>query len=126
MTSINSPALATETNLDPRRRRRRRWTAEQKAALLARFATSELTATRFCREIGVHAATFSQWRRRLAVPPGAVGRTGFAQVNVVEPSASRAPRESVLVELDSGVRVSVPVGADPVWVGRLLQSVRQG
>jgi hypothetical protein len=48
---------------------------------------------------------------------------GFAQVNVVESSTSC---ESVLVELNGGVRVSLPVGADPVWVGRLLQSVRQG
>jgi transposase-like protein len=122
VTTNNSPALATEAIVNPRRRRRR-WTGEQKAALLARFAASELTATRFCREFGVHAATFSQWRRRSAVQPSASGKTGFAQVKMEESSASH---ESVLVELNGGVRVSVPVGADPVWVGRLLQSVRHG
>ena len=73
----------------------------------------------------MHEGTFSQWRRRLdKAQPGAKAQTGFAQVRLVEPPRERGG-EAVLVELGGGVSVSVPVGTDALWLGRLLRSLRQ-
>ncbi|MGH7960058.1 MAG: IS66 family insertion sequence element accessory protein TnpA [Opitutaceae bacterium] len=52
----------------PRRaRRRRRWTAEEKAEHLALFADSGLSQVEYCEQMGLSPATFSLWCRQSRV-----------------------------------------------------------
>jgi len=59
----------SDTHPSRRRERRRRpggprrWTAADKAAYLAAFATSRQTIKVFCAETGVPRATFNLWQR---------------------------------------------------------------
>jgi len=66
----------------------RRWTAADKAAYLAAFATSPLTIKAFCAETGVPRATFNLWQHE-ARETGATGRTvpAFARVEQAPPAS---------------------------------------
>jgi len=75
----------------------------------------------FCREHGLCEQTFYYWRKRLR--RGAVlaaVKAGFAEVAI---EAAGVP-SSIIVHLNTGVLLEVPVGADPSWVGRLVGELR--
>jgi transposase len=104
--------------VQPAPRRRRRWTAEQKAEVLQRFASSGRSLTQFCEQAGLSTGMISAWRRRHRTD----ATRGFAQVRLTAavPSPSAAP---VVVRWGERVRLDVPAGTDPVWLGRLLQQL---
>ena len=91
-----SPDLAP---LETPKRPRRSWTPAEQAAHLADFAASGLSATAFCRRLGIRRATLARWRQRAsaalppvphrAARPRAVA-AGFAAVTVV-PDPAHAP-----------------------------------
>jgi transposase-like protein len=76
----------------------RRWTAADKAAYLAAFATSPLSIKAFCAETGVPRATFTLWqgearaaaRAHRDAPPRRRRRKApaFARVKLVPPPAT--------------------------------------
>lgn len=75
----------------------------------------------FCREHRLCEQTFYYWRKRLR--PGAVlpaVKAGFAKVAV---EAAGVP-SNIIVHLNTGVLLEVPVGADTAWVGRLMGEMR--
>ncbi len=127
------------------KRPRRSWTPGEQAAHLAEFAASGLSATAFCRRLGIRRATLARWRQRAsaAVPPvprrDARPRTaaGFAAVTVVPeaapaealvpaPSAPQAPplprSLSVVLRAPSGVAADV-TGLDLATAAALLRAV---
>ena len=62
---MTSPISSAEA----RRRSRRSWTRAEQAAHLAEFAASGLSATAFCRRLGVGRSTLTRWRQRAAARP---------------------------------------------------------
>ena len=88
---MTSPLLSA----DAPKRPRRSWTLAEQAAYVADFAASGLSATAFCRRLGIRRATLARWRERArataGTAPGATSRrptrrrlqTGFAAVTVV-------------------------------------------
>ena len=71
----------------------------------------------FCREHGLCEQTFYYWRKRLrrAAEVPAV-KAGFAEVAVEPVGVS----PNIIVHLNTGILLELPVGADPSWVGRLV------
>jgi transposase-like protein len=117
--TITAPASGTPRPAD-RARSRRRWNAEQKAELLAAFAASGVTATRFCRDRGVHPATLSGWQRQAVARDEATGQgPSFAEVCVARSAASAA----AIIHLPGGARLEVPPGTSPAWLGAVLTMV---
>ena len=105
---------------------RRRWTSEQRREAVAQFAASGLTQAQFCRRAGLSAATFSTWCRKAARHDrvGATPVGGFARVQVATAVPASTPGAAIVVQVDDGLRVTVPVGTDPVWLGQVLSGLR--
>ena len=129
------------TPLDAPKRPRRSWTSAEQAAHLAEFTASGLSATAFCRRLGIRRATLARWRQRAAGTPTPrclesrvarwPGAMGFAAVTVVPdaahaagpaPSASPAPPLALLLRAPSGMVADV-TGLDAATAAALLRAV---
>jgi hypothetical protein len=103
-----------------REERRRFW-----SALIARFEGSGRSRKEFAAEAGVGLATFQYWlykfrRERQTVT---TRKARVAEVRIV-PVTVRARFTPVRLELRvAGVRLRVPVGADPGYVARLAAAL---
>ena len=81
---------------------------------LAEFERGAETVAAFCQRVGVSAATFYGWRRKVAQSPG--GGQASHGTHVVPPlsflpvQVTGQPRSVIEVELAGGVRVLVPSG----------------
>lgn len=102
------------------RRTRRRYSEEEKAQLLALFAKSGESAAEFCREREIYPATFSVWRKqhRAGGSGSSENTVAFAEVRV-----ATIPVGVVTIALPSGLELRLPAGADPAWVGQLVQEL---
>lgn len=98
---------------------RRRWSAEERNELLARFATSGRKAAQFCREEGLSAATFSAWCRKAR-------GSRFARVRVADEADATAGLPAVQIAVGGVYTVKVSAGTDPDWLARLLCALREG
>ncbi len=131
---------------DAPKRPRRSWTLAEQTTHLADFAASGLSATAFCRRLGIRRATLARWRQRAATtagrPPRRVeaghvarrpGASGFAAVTVVPdaahrpaPSASPAPPLppvlALVLRAPSGMVADV-AGLDVATAAALLRAV---
>ena len=121
---LSSPAVAAAREtaaLAPRRR----WTAQQRRETLAQFAASGLTQAQFCRRAGLSAATFSTWCRKTTRggdgADAAVG--GFVRVQVAPAFSATPTGAAIVVQVADGLRVTVPVGTDPMWLGEVLSGL---
>ena len=98
---MTSPTSSAEAP----RRSRRSWTRAEQAAHVADFAASGLSATAFCRRLGIGRSTLTRWRQRTAATPAALRRrgrpatprraaaAGFATVALVpDGSAAQVPK----------------------------------
>ena len=146
--SIPSPNV---TFPDAPKRPRRSWTPVEQAAHLTDFAASGLSATAFCRRLGIRRATLARWRQRAAAAPAArpalrrvearrgerrPGAAGFAAVTVVadaaglpglpapspSPAAPVPPSLSLVLRAPSGVAADV-AGLDVATAAALLRAV---
>src|SRR5215212_6213928 len=103
--------------------RRRRWTNEEKAWIVAESLDPAMTASAVARRYGLHASQLFVWRQRLAAP-AARGAPAFMPVVVAEDAA--APAETAgRMEIALGpavVRVGVDVDAGALR--RVLEVVR--
>ncbi len=129
--SIPSPNV---TSPDAPKRPRRSWTPAEQAAHLADCAASALSATAFCRRLGIRRATLARWRQRAAAGPtprpaegprverrpSAAG-AGFAAVTVVAeparavggpPAPSALPAAPITRSLTLVLRAPSGVAAD--------------
>src|SRR5690606_17688754 len=97
-------------------RKRRTYSAQQKADLLAAFAAKQVSAAEFYREHQVHPATFALWRRQAGEGGEQSAAVGFARVRVAAASPA-----AVTITLRGGMVMSVPTGAEVRWVGELVR-----
>jgi len=107
-----------------REERRRFWTG-----LVARFEGSGRSRREFAAEAGVGLAIFQYWLYKLRREREAVTGERKAPVSEVRlvPVTVR-PRPAAITGLEikvAGVRLRVPVGADPGYVARLAAELRE-
>lgn len=100
------------------RRRRTRFTAEQRRTQVGQFARSGLSQAEFCRRSGLHPATFSLWRRRAEAPA-----PGFAEVAITPPVLLAGT--VAILHLPGSVRLEVSALDETAWrgLGLLLRSL---
>ena len=122
-TAVTPPAAVVPTI-----RRRRRWSAPERIAWLARFAASGQSAAAFCRAAGLCAVTFSGWRRRhsaVATDALAAKAARFATVQLAaERTAQSSLEASCVVQWPNGIRMTVTSQIEPAWLGAVLSHVR--
>jgi transposase len=132
---MRNPSTTTGTNVDSFRRlevitgvgRRRRWSLEDKARIVAESLDPATTSSAVARRYGLHASQLFVWRQQLqrsAASPETIGRPAFVPVLVAEDSA--APTEPAgRMEIAFGpavVRVGTDV--DAAALRRVLEVVR--
>ena len=108
-------------NVTVKPRTRVMWSAAERAEWFALFERSGHTAAEFCRQNDLSPATLPFWLRR---QQGASGEdSALVEVPLAAaPALELAAAAIVGVELPSGLRLQVPVGADIAWLGALLRS----
>jgi transposase len=104
--------------------RRRRWTDEEKAWIVAESLDPASTVSAVARRYGLHPSQLFVWRQRLAAP---VTREApaFVPVVVAEDAAATSPELAGRIEIALGPAV-VRVGADvdAAALRRVLEAVR--
>jgi transposase len=129
------------------RRRRRRWTAQEKARIVAESFEEGANISEVARRNGVVRGLLTVWRHKLAAAAGASAR-GFVPVRIasegspatagepgrVAPAQTRlgemasAPgqfRGMIEIEM-SGARIRVEPGVDPTTLSTVLSALRGG
>ena len=128
---MRTPSHTTSTRADGCRRievitgvgRRRRWTDEEKAWIVAESLDPATTVSAVARRYGLHASQLFVWRQQLAAP---AVREAPAFVPVVVAEDGTAPAEPVgRIEIALGPAV-IRVGADvdATALRRVLEVVR--
>jgi transposase len=105
----------------PRPQKRRTFTPEEKARLVAESFASSESVCAFARRHGLMPSQLFAWRKRARGNTGA----GHAKPQPDGPSPSRT-EPSVPIEISIGaVTVRVPEGADPATLKLVLQALRE-
>jgi transposase len=104
--------------------RRRRWSDEDKARIVAESLGPRTSASAVARRYGLHASQLFTWRQRLAALAACEG-SGFVPVVVAEDAAATSPEPAGRIEIALGPAV-VRVGADvdAAALRRVLEAVR--
>jgi len=104
--------------------RRRRWSDEDKARIVAESLDPRTSASAVARRYGLHASQLFTWRQRLAALAGCEG-PGFVPVVVAEDAAATSPEPAGRIEIALGPAV-VRVGpdVDAAALRRVLEAVR--
>lgn len=114
------------------RRRRRDWSDEEKARILAESADPEVNISEVARRHGVNRGLLNTWRRKARVASNEGPQ--FVQVRlddgvearpdaIDQPRGLAGPTERIEVTI-AGAKVSVPVGVDAATLERVLAAVR--
>jgi transposase len=120
---------------EPKKRRRRRFSEQDRLQLIAAWRKSGESASKFAESRGVHASNLWRWASALEqaeeTPSKAAARpTGFVELRV-DASAGRAvaertdvePAPQFQIEGPFGLRVRVYPGADVETLTRLLAAL---
>src|SRR5881628_2447435 len=78
--------------------RRRRWTDEEKAWIVAESLDPASTASAVARRYGLHPSQLFVWRQQLAAAAGR-GAPGFVPVVVAEDAAATSPELAGRIEI---------------------------
>jgi hypothetical protein len=112
------------------KRSRITWSPEERAEWLWLFEQSGKTAAEFCRDNDLSPATLSLWRSQMPEVidepvSGLVEVTAALTVPARAPSVPAGPSSGnrAVVQLPSGYRIEVPVGADADWLREVLQAM---
>jgi transposase len=126
-------------------RRRRQWTTEEKARIVAESFEEGANISEVARRNGVARGLVTVWRHKLAAATGVTG-PGFVRVQLaaesdpamadelgaVAPAQTRAlemaprpaePRGAIEIEV-SGARIRVEPGVDPATLSTVLSALR--
>jgi transposase len=128
-------------------RRRRRWTAEEKARIVAESFEEGANISEVARRHGVVRGLLTEWRHKLAAAAGA-NAPGFVPVRIgsekgaatavepgrLPPAAARllemvSPLGKLcgVIEIEvSGARIRVEPGVDPTTLSTVLSALRGG
>ena len=93
--------------------RRRRWSWEQKQAIVAESVAPRASPTAIARKYGLNTGQLYTWRRQiLRRVPAVVAPAGFARVDLVEePARSASPTPTVPMARSGLIEVILPNGA---------------
>jgi transposase len=132
---MRNPSRTDSTNADSFRRlevitgvgRRRRWSDEDKARIVAESLAPATTASAVARRHGLHASQLFAWRQQLQRRASAVGTIGgpaFVPVVVTEDGTAPAePQGRIEIALGPAV-VRVGADVDAAALRRVLEVVR--
>ena len=129
-----TPSSTTSTKADGFRRfevitgvgRRRRWSDEDKARIVAESLDPATTASAVARRYGLHASQLFTWRQQLqrSAATAALGEQAFVPVLVAEDGPARAePGGRIEIALGAAV-VRVGADVDAAALRRVLEVVR--
>src|SRR4051812_4485339 len=113
--------------------RRRRWSWEQKQAIVAESVAPRASPTVIARKYGLNTGQLYTWRRQMLRRVPAVAPAGFARVDLVEASArpsdpattADAVRSGLIeVVLPGGTSVRVDTDVDERALRRVLAALR--
>ena len=107
--------------------RRRSWTAEQKAQIVAESYGAGATVCAVARRHALTAAQLSGWRRKAElddVQSACAQKMEFASVVVAAPSRQDRQAASTIEVAVGSLTVRVPVGADPSTLQLVLRAAR--
>jgi transposase len=132
---MRSHSRTTGTNGDSFRRlevitgvgRRRRWSVEEKAWIVAESLDPATTASAVARRYGLHASQLVVWRQQLqrrAAATAALGEQGFMPVLLAEDSAAPAGAGGRMEVALGSVVVRVGADVDAAALRRVLEVVR--
>jgi transposase len=128
---MSNPSSTTSTRADGFRRievitgvgRRRRWTDEEKAWIVAESLDPATTVSAVARRYGLHASQLFVWRQRLAAP-AARDAPEFVPVVVAEDRAAPAAMAGRMEVALGPVVVRVGADVDAAALRRVLEVVR--
>src|SRR3954452_12182426 len=129
---MRNHSATTSTNADSFRRievitgvgRRRRWTYEEKAWIVAESLDPATTVSAVARRYGLHASQLFVWRQQFAAP-AACEAPAFVPVVVAEDGAAAPAAMAGRMEIALGPAVvCVGVDVDAAALRRVLEAVR--
>ena len=131
---MRTPSSTTSTKADGFRRfevitgvgRRRRWSDEDKARIVAESLDPATTASAVAPRYGLHASQLFTWRQQLqrSAATAALGEQAFVPVLVAEDGPARAePGGRIEIALGAAV-VRVGADVDAATLRRVLEVVR--
>jgi transposase len=103
--------------------RRRRWSAEAKAEIVAESYADGMTVSGVARRHGLTVQQLFTWRRQLRRAVTESGLPGFVPVAADQAMIGSGDTSSVVIEM-AGAVVRVPAGAAPATVVTVLQALR--
>ena len=132
---MRNPSTTTGTNVDSFRRlqvitgvgRRRRWSTEEKARIVAESLDPATTASAVARRYGLHVSQLFSWRQQLqrrAASPGTIEGPAFVPALLAEDSAAPAEAEGRMEIALGSVVVRVGADVDGPALRRVLEAVR--
>ena len=102
--------------------RRRRWSAEEKRAIVAASFEGGACVTDVARRCDVHPNQIYRWHQALSAR-----ETGFAEVVVVPdaPGAARTPVPAAMVELEIAgkLRIRLPLATPPTLAAAIVKAL---
>lgn len=107
--------------------RRRSWTAEQKAQIVAESYAEGATVCAVARRHALTAQQLFAWRRKAAGDDAHSGRTGgmeFASIVMTAPPRTGGHATPAIEVVVGALTVRVPVGADPSTLQVVLRTAR--
>ena len=101
--------------------RRRRWSAAEKAAIVAESLAPGAVASTIALRHGLHRNQLYMWRRELR--SGALGKTGAAGLDFVPVAAERRPASGTgAIEIEIGGTVlRADAGVDLAFLGKIIR-----
>jgi transposase len=106
--------------------RRRRWSWDEKAQIVAESLAPNAVASAIARRYGLHRNQLYAWRKELSqqterAEAGGPAPLDFVPVVVTERDVARA--SAIEIEL-SGARVRVSAGVDPTLLEKVLRTLK--
>jgi len=103
--------------------RRRSWSAEDKARIVAESTASGANVSTVARRYGLTPAQIFRWRRALALANCPPPPLSFAPVVIEEEKPTAAASEVIEIEL-KGAKLRVPAGTRPGTIVALVKALR--
>ncbi len=110
--------------------RRRRWSADEKARIVAESFAPGAIVAEVARRHDVHFNLLHYWRRQAREAGGGDRRINFLPVSLalneakgVTPARQRSGGGSIEIELGNAVRIRVDAAVDEAALGRVLRAL---